>query len=282
MIAWLGTGLLGSNFVRALRRHGEEVHVWNRTPEKARALEAHGAKVFDDPAAAVRGAARVHLALSDDAAVDDVLERASAGFAPGVILVDHTTTSPAGTATRAKRWDDQGIAFQHAPVFMAPSNALDATGIMLASGDRARFDALSPELARMTGKLAFLGLEPDRAAKFKLFGNLLLMHMTSGIIEVLKLAKATGIPASEVAPLFEMFNPGAMVGARFKRILEADYAHPSWELSMARKDARLMLEAAEAGNLPLAVLPALAEEMDRWIQQGHAHDDWTVIARDAL
>src|SRR3954464_5716265 len=98
MIAVFGTGLLGANFVRAFLRRGETVHVWNRTPEKARALEAHGARAFDDPADAVRGAARAHLTLSDDAAVDAVLERARGGFATDVALVDHTTTSPTGTA----------------------------------------------------------------------------------------------------------------------------------------------------------------------------------------
>src|SRR5579871_3276725 len=123
MIAFLGTGLLGANFTRALLRRGESVQVWNRTPAKARALEADGAKAFDDPADAVRGAARVHLTLSDDAAVDDVLERARPGFAPGVILVDHTSTAPSGTRARAQRWEERKVAFQHAPVFMGPQNA---------------------------------------------------------------------------------------------------------------------------------------------------------------
>jgi len=38
MIAFYGMGLLGSNFVRALRRRNQPVRVWNRTPEKAAAL----------------------------------------------------------------------------------------------------------------------------------------------------------------------------------------------------------------------------------------------------
>ena len=39
MIAFFGMGLLGSNFVRALRRRGEGVHVWNRSPDKATTLD---------------------------------------------------------------------------------------------------------------------------------------------------------------------------------------------------------------------------------------------------
>jgi 3-hydroxyisobutyrate dehydrogenase len=282
MIAFYGMGLLGSNFVRALLERGETVHVWNRTTERARALEADGAVCFEDPGEAARGAARVHLALSDDAAVDDVLERARGGFGGGLLVVDHTTTSTTGTAARVRRWTERGIGFQHAPVFMGPANARQGTGWMLASGDRARFEALEPELAKMTGRVVYLGPEPDRAAAFKLMGNLFLMAMTSGLMEMLALAKAMGVDAKEAASLFDWLNFGASVPARIGRILEADFTHPSWELAMARKDARLMMEEAGRADVPLAVVPAIAREMDRWIERGHAHDDWTVMAKDAL
>ena len=141
---------------------------------------------------------------------------------------------------------------------MGPQNALESTGIMLASGDRARFDALEPALAKMTGKLVYLGAQPERAAGFKLLGNLFLMFMTTGLADMLSLAKALDVPPTEAATLFSMFNPGQTVGARVQRMLDADFAHPSWELSMARKDARLMLEEAARAEVPLAVLPAIA------------------------
>lgn len=282
MIAFYGMGLLGSNFVRALLERGETVHVWNRTAERARALQSDGAVSFDDPAEAARGARRVHLTLSDDAAVDEVLERACGGFDAGVTIVDHTTTSRTGAAERTRRWEGRAVVYQHAPVFMGPGNAREGTGFMLASGERARFDALEPELAKMTGKVMYLGPEPDRAAAFKLMGNLFLLTMTTGLVEMLSLAKAMGVDAAEAASLFDWLNFGASVPARIGRILEADFVHPSWELAMARKDARLMLEEADAAEVPLAVIPAIAREMDRWIEKGHAHDDWTVIAKDAL
>jgi 3-hydroxyisobutyrate dehydrogenase len=282
VIAFYGMGLLGSNFVRAQRRRGQFVQVWNRTPEKAKALEDDGTTAFADPAEAARGAERIHLTLSDDAAVDAVLEAAWPGFGPHAIVVDHTTTSPVGTAARAKRWAERGVEFQHAPVFMGPGNALDSTGTMLASGDRARFDRLAPELQKMTSKLLYLGPEPDRAAAIKLFGNMFMMVMTTGLIEVMSLAKATGVPKEEVVQLFEWLNPGATLGVRLKKILEADFTHPSWELGMARKDVRLMLDAAHAGGEALDMVPALAAWMDRWIERGHAKDDWTVIAKNSL
>jgi 3-hydroxyisobutyrate dehydrogenase len=282
MIAFFGMGMLGSGFVRALRRRGEDVQVWNRTHAKAQALESDGARAFALPADAARGASRIHLSLSDDAAVDDVLERAREGFAPGVTIVDHTTTSASGTSARAKRWEERGIAFLHAPVFMGPQNALESTGIMLTSGDVARVEALTPALSAMTGKLTNLGPRPDAAAAFKLMGNLFLMFLTTGLADMLALAKAMEVSPADASKLFDMFNPGATVGARMKRITDAKFSEPSWELSMARKDARLMLEEAERAGVPLAVLPAIAARMDAVIAAGHGGDDWTVIAKDSL
>ena len=282
MIAFFGMGMLGSGFVRALRRRGEEVQVWNRTAAKATALESDGARAFAEPAEAAKGATTIHLTLSDDASVDDVLERARPGFAQDVVLVDHSTTSASGTAARAARWQERGVAFVHAPVFMGPQNALESTGIMLASGDAARIEALTPALSAMTGKLHYLGARPEAAASFKLLGNLFLMFLTTGLADMLALAKALDVTPADASKLFDMFNPGATVGARMKRMTDGKFGDASWELSMARKDARIMMEEAARKDVPLAVLPAIAARMDAVIAEGHGSDDWTVLAKDAL
>jgi len=163
-IAFFGTGLMGSAFVRRLRASGHDVNVWNRTADKARALETDGARAFAEPAAAVVGAERIHLSLADDASVDAVLEPLAERIAPATWIVDHTTTAVTPTAERVKRWDTRGRTFVHAPVFMAPANALEGTGLMLVSGARARHDALVPDLQKMTGTVAYLGEAPERAA----------------------------------------------------------------------------------------------------------------------
>jgi len=90
------------------------------------------------------------------------------------------------------------------------------------------------------------------------------------------------VPAAQAASLFDSFNPGATISGRIKRMVDAAFADPSWELAMARKDARLIMEAASAAGVPLAVLPAIAARMDAVIAEGHGEDDWTVIAKDAV
>ena len=145
MTAFLGMGLLGSNWVRAMRKRGEDVHVWNRTASKAKALESIGAKAFATPAEAVAGADRIHIVVSDDSAVNSVLEQALSGIAKGAIIIDHTTTSTVGAKQRTEYWKKLGITYIHAPVFMGPANALDSTGSMLISGDQEVIKTVEPE-----------------------------------------------------------------------------------------------------------------------------------------
>lgn len=282
MKAFLGMGLLGSNFVKAMLKKGEQLQVWNRTTTKARALEEFGAKAFGNPADAVAGAEVIHVTLKDDATVDEVLAAARAGLKPGAIIIDHTTTSAKGAIKRTADWKDRGYIYLHAPVFMGPSNALESTGFMLVSGDQAVIGKLEPELSKMTGKLLNFGAEEGKAAGMKLIGNLFLLAFTTGLSDALSLAKSLDISAGDVAELFSSWNPGGSVPIRLKRLASGDYSQPSWELNMARKDAGLMMQAAKDGGSHLAVIPAIATEMDRWIAKGHGTDDWTVIAKENI
>jgi len=278
-IAFLGTGLMGSGFVRRLRATGHDVNVWNRSASKAQALESVGAKAFDDPAAAVAGAGRIHLSLSDDASVDAVLEPIAAAIPKATWIVDHTTTAVTPTAERVARWNSRDRVFVHAPVFMGPANASDGTGLMLVSGEQARYDALLPALQKMTGNVLYLGDAPERAAAFKLFGNMTLIGMLGVLGDVNRLAHAVGIPTGEAFSLFKHFNPGQFLPARAARIEAGEFGSPSFEVAMARKDVRLMIEEAQRGGVDLFVMPGVAAMFDAAIARGEGALDAAAAAR---
>jgi 3-hydroxyisobutyrate dehydrogenase len=282
MITILGTGLLGSGFARALRRQGHEVRAWNRTIGRAQGLVADGIAVSADAAEAVRGADRVHIAVSDDAAVDSVLAAAAPGLAPGALVIDHSTTSTTGALERTAAWTARGITYLHAPVFMGPQNALESTGIMMVSGDRALVARVTPLLTPMTGKLVDLGERVDRAAAFKLIGNLLLMALAAGFTDMMTLGAAMNITPVEIRELFGFFNPGVSLPSRYTKMSEGDYTPPSWELAMARKDARLMQEEVARASRTLAALPTVIAQMDVMIERGFGNLDWTVIGKDLV
>lgn len=282
MKAFLGMGLLGSNFVKAMLKKGEEVQVWNRTASKAKELEQFGAKAFENVADAVRSADTIHITLKDDASVDEVLEKARPGLQPGAIIIDHTTTSKEGAIQRTNEWKEKGFNYQHAPVFMGPANALESTGFMLLSGDEELIKKIEPEVKSMTGKVLRFGSELGKAAAIKLAGNSFLVCFTAGVREMVCVAKSLGLSTSDLSALFSEWNPGAQLPTRLQRIVSGDYSNPSWELAMARKDTGLFIEAAQKADTDLTLLPAIAELMDRWIEKGFGNQDWTVIAKDCI
>ncbi len=171
MKAFLGTGLLGAGFVRAMITKGDQVQVWNRTASKAKDLEQYGAKAFENIEDAVKNADVVHIALKDDATVDEALAKAEEGFKAGAIIVDHTTTSIEGARQRTEKWTEKGFQFQHAPVFMGPKNALESTGYMLVSGDQDLIKQLEKQLSAMTGKLINFGDKVGKAAGYETNGK---------------------------------------------------------------------------------------------------------------
>jgi 3-hydroxyisobutyrate dehydrogenase len=278
-IAFLGTGLMGAGFVRRLLAQGHQVSVWNRSPEKARALQAEGATPFANAADAVRGVDRIHLSLSDDAAVDAVLEPLAGVIDPKVWIVDHTTTATSPTRDRVLRWRGRGFRFVHVPVFMGPANAAEGTGLVILSGEKSLCDELIPLLEGTGGKTVWLGEQPERAASFKLFGNLVLMGIAGVLADVTRLAHAVDVPADEAMALFSHFNPGQMLPARAAKVASGPYDNPSFEVGMARKDVRLMIEEAARAGVTLAVMPAVAALFDESIERGEAALDVTAAAR---
>ncbi|MEI8135549.1 MAG: NAD(P)-binding domain-containing protein [bacterium] len=281
MKAFLGTGLLGANWVRALRAKGEDVNVWNRTASKATALESVGAKAFVTPAEAVRGADRIHLALSNDDAVNEVLQNASSGFEKDVIIIDHTTTSAHGVAERVNYWSEKGATYIHAPVFMGPSNALDGTGSMLVSGNQEVIAMITPELEKMTGTLMNLGENVSEAAAYKLLGNHLFLSISAGIADTFTLGKSMGISRDDVVDFIDQMGTTPLK-ARVARLLAGNYDAPTWELSMARKDARLMTEEAIRAGHTLDVMPNFGTHMDALIAEGLGTKDWSIVAKEAI
>jgi 3-hydroxyisobutyrate dehydrogenase-like beta-hydroxyacid dehydrogenase len=278
-ITFLGTGLLGSAFAEAAARRGDAVTAWNRSPDKLLALAPFGVKAAATPADAVRGAERVHLILKDDAVVAEVIAAARPGLAADAVVIDHSTTQPQLTAERAARLGAEGIRYLHCPVFMGPSAARNAQGSMLVSGPEAIFNGVKAELARMTGRLDYLGERPDLAALHKLFGNAMFIGLWAVMADILTLAKAGGVAPEDAIKLLGTLDLNAVVAARGTTMASCNFK-PTFELAMARKDVQLMLDTA--GELPLAALRSVAARMDQLIASGYGAEDAGVLAIDAV
>lgn len=276
-VAFLGTGLIGAGMVQPLATE-HAVTVWNRTRAKAEALVPLGVTVADDPASAVRGAERVHLALTADDAVDAVLAALRPGLGAGVPVIDHTTAAPDRVAARAARCAADGVAYLHAPVFMSPQSCRDRTGLIVVAGPEPVFVRAEPWLARMTGRVWYVGARPDLAAAHKLFGNGVMIAIAGALADTMTMATALGLPADAPLALFQHFDPTGAIKVRGPRMAAGSFQPASFEASTALKDVRLMVDAA--GDRPLAVLPGVAARLEALVARGHGADDLAVLAVD--
>jgi 3-hydroxyisobutyrate dehydrogenase-like beta-hydroxyacid dehydrogenase len=278
-IAFLGTGLLGGALAEAAAKRGDQVAVWNRTAEKARALEQFGITVAPTPADAVRGAKRVHLVLKDDAVVADVIARLRPGLEADAIIVDHTTTLPALTAERVKVLNTAGVHYLHCPVFIGPVTARLGQGTILVAGPRTLYDQVKDDLARMATKVEYTGERGDLAAVYKLCGNAFIIGINALVADVFSVATGANVPPQEALRVVQFFDPGATITGRGKNMAAKVYT-PTFELEMARKDVRLMIETA--GTKPLSSLPSIAARMDVLIAEGHGGEDLAVMGKDSV
>ena len=278
-IAFLGTGLLGAAFAEAAAKRGDTVTAWNRSPDKARALEVFGVIAAATPADAVRGATRVHIVLKDDAIVEEVLAAARAGLAPDAIIIDHTTTLPTLTADRANRLNAAGVKYLHCPVFMGPPAARNAQGTMMVAGPKALYENVKADLAKMTGRVEYFGERADLAAVNKLFGNAMIIGVAAVMADVFTIAQASNVSADDAIRTLGFFDLNSLVSGRGAAMAKGNFT-ATFELTMARKDVRLMLETT--GDRPMSALPAVAARMDQLITAGHGAADASVLGIDAV
>lgn len=276
-IALLGTGLLGAAMAENLLAKGHTVRVWNRTAAKTAPLAARGAIACASPAECVRGAARVHLVLAEDTAVDAVIAAMRPGLPAGVPVIDHSTNAPAKVATRWQALRAQQVRYVPAPVFMSPANAREASGLMLLAGPADDHAALQADLASMTGKLLYVGERVDLAAVWKIAGNSVFFAMAAAMADVLAIGAGCGVAAEQMLALFDTFKPGTALPFLGQRVAKAGSGPASFELVMARKDAGLMHAAAQGNRL--LVLPSVIAAMDRAIASGQGQADYAVFTK---
>ena len=101
----------------------------------------------------------------------------------------------------------------------------------------------------------------------------MLFVIAAGVADVFAMAKGLGISAADALAVFSKFQPGGLIKSRGEKMARGDFS-ASFELTMARKDMRLMLEAA--GGQPMAVLPASPR---RWTTRSRRGTARTISAR---
>jgi 3-hydroxyisobutyrate dehydrogenase len=274
MIAMLGTGTMGAPMARNMAEAGLDLRVWNRTKDKADPLAGDGIDVVGSAEEAVAGADVVITMLADGDSVASVMEDggALAAMPDDALWLQMSTVGIAATETLATLAEERSVPFVDAPVLGTKAPAEQGKLQVLASGPEDQRERCRPIFDAVGADTQWLG-EAGAGTRTKLVLNSWLLTLTEGTAETIALAEALDVDPKiflstiEGGPLdsaYAQMKGGAMIERSFD---------PSFALSMARKDAGLVLEAAERHDQPAPLAAVVKSQMEKAEEAGHGDED---------
>lgn len=276
---------MGQGMARNLVKAGHDVSVWNRTEERARALEQAGASVADSIAAACEGAPVVFTMVSDDAALIDVVSGTDdrpgieESLAEGGVHVSLSTISVDLASRLAAAHREAGQHFVAAPVFGRPDVAAAAKLTIVAAGDDAAVAQARPLLEAMGQKVFVVGSEPPMASIVKLSGNFLIASMIEALGEAFALLRKSGV---DPAQFLEIVNGNVFRSPVYENygtiITKGRFTPPGFPLVLGLKDVRLVLAAADRTSTPMPLASLVRDHLLSGIARGKGELDWSALA----
>jgi 3-hydroxyisobutyrate dehydrogenase-like beta-hydroxyacid dehydrogenase len=279
-VGFIGLGHMGAGIAANLLRAGHCVTVYNRTPAKAEALVAQGAKRASRIADACRDEAVITMLADDDAVADVVLgERGVVESLPaGALHVSSSTISISMSERLATAHAKAGQRFVTAPVFGRPDVAAAGRLFIAAAGEPAAVAAATP-LFDAIGQKTFIVSETPKAANLvKLSGNFLIAAAIEALGEAIALVGKGGVERHQYvdmltstlfnAPIYKTY--GALIaGGKFE---PAGFSAP-----LGAKDIRLALAAGEELRVPLPLANLVHDRFLTLLAHGGDRLDWSAI-----
>ena len=240
-----------------LLQAGHSLVAWNRTPHKAEALVAHGARVVVKPEQAVRDADIVITMLEAGPTVMEVLSLAAPGFSPGTLVIDMSSTRQSEAQELHTALEAHGVHFVDAPVSGGVLGAEAGILAIMAGGTFEDYSRAEPVL-QILGRPTFVG--PAGCGQVAKLCNQLIVGATLSIVaEALLLAQAAGADPSAVRnALRGGFAESRILEVHGQRMLERNFL-PGGQVKSQAKDMENVLAAAAAAGIRLPVTELVSE-----------------------
>jgi 3-hydroxyisobutyrate dehydrogenase len=280
-VALLGIGIMGSGMAANWIKKGFALTVYNRTRSKAEPFAEMGAKVANTPREAAEDADIIVSMVTDDNASRAVWfgeDGALLAVKPGKIVIESSTVTPNWVRELAKHVQDRGGDMLDVPVAGSKFAAADGQLVMLAGGDADVLEKARPALEAVSRRIAHIGVI-GMGATWKLINNMMSAVHVAALTEGLALAKRSGVDLETAADLIKN-GPSAspMVNAKLPRMLEHRYADTEFSLSNMLKDVNYAAAMGDQFGVPLSVVKAAGELLQRAVDQGYGDQDMASAA----
>ena len=279
-IGFIGLGHMGSAMAANIVKAGHDVTVYNRSPDKRRALAKLGAYEATSIADACRGEVVITM-LADDSAVSHVALGNSGiidSLPRGAIHISMSTISVSLSKDLAQAHARAAQRFVAATVFGRPDLAAAAKLFIVAAGDAAAVEACKPLFDALGQKTFSLGAEPAAANIVKLSGNFLLAAAIEALGEAIALVGKAGVdPRAFVDLLSSTLFTGPAYQTYGGLIAENRFQPAGFAAPLGYKDIRLALSAAESLHVPMPLGSLLHDRFLRLLANGGDNLDWAAI-----
>ena len=279
-IGFVGLGNMGSAMAANLVGAGHEVTVYNRSRPKVDALVDRGARAAGSVAEACGGDV-VFTMLADDDAVAGVTFGADgiiAALARGATHVSASTISVALSERMTIAHAEAGVRFVSAPVFGRPEAAQAAKLFVVAAGEPASVEALSPAFDAIGQRTFVVSEEPKTANLVKLSGNFLVMSVIETVGEAMALVSKGGVDKNQYLDILTSSLFAAPIYQTYGGLIANEQFEPAgFAAALGQKDARLVLAAAEELQVPMPVAGLIRDRFLALLARGGENLDWAAI-----
>jgi 3-hydroxyisobutyrate dehydrogenase len=236
-VAILGTGKMGGAMARRLAASDLDVTLWNRTPDRAEALQL--GRVAATPAEAVRDAQLIISSLTNDSAIRDVYLGDHGAFenAEGKLFTEMSTAGPDVIEELDHEAQTAGAHLLESPVVGSVPAVESGKLLILVAGEREDLEQALPVLEHL-GDVLFVG-QRGSAQRLKLIANSMLGITTAAAAELLAAGAAAGLERKQVFSILLRFAPG--LGARERGFLEGQHEPTMFAVRDLVKDLDLAL-----------------------------------------
>jgi len=276
--AVLGTGIMGAAMARSLAREGHQVTVWNRTPERATALEGDGITACGAIGDALLFADVAFTMLFDAASVLDVTGEVTGALGSDAVWAQSTTVGPEGMRRIAEAAGEVRDRLLDAPVLGTKQPAEAGKLTLLVSGAAPARAKAQPAFDAIGARTLDLGDDLGSASGLKLVANSWVASINAATAQAIGLAEALGL---EPGLFLDALRGGAADSAyaQGKGVIMADrsWDDPAFALDSVVKDLGLMVEAARDSGFADDLLATLLALYERASERGHGAADMAAV-----
>ncbi len=268
-VAVLGMGIMGDAIAHNLEQDQLLAATWNRTVKK------DCPKFTADIHAAVSSAHILLMLVTDDQAVNEVLDMIIPDLGKHHLLVQCSTVKPQSNISFHKRVEKTGARFIEALIGGSKDAAINRKIIFYTGGNRNDVSIAEPVLEKISAKCIYVG-ETGKASYIKLAMNLNIALQVEALCESFAYAKRAGIDKETFFTVLKN-NTAWNRLSEYKevKLKEMDFS-PQFSVKNMHKDVRLALET-DGTDKRLSLLIELEHIFSCAENAGLAEDDMVAL-----